>query len=181
MSASLRQSDASALIVDAQNGSTPSLPRLLHAVLQLALVFRVIELPSRLRNQPILPNLPLFEPAEPHWVSRSAPPGIRPDKCPVVNRAVTLDADIIHPQHHVWKRAHESLRHLCDGASPHVGSAIHAQRSVLCEESRHTRGVSAAPRRRIPLGKISQESWFTNHPCFSQSRGRIPPSPRFLY
>src|SRR6266850_2412355 len=102
-----------------------------------------------LRNESILSDLPLFEPAEPNPMPPAAWPIVGADKGPVVHRAVAFDKDVVHQQLHIWKRGHESLRHLGDGAAPGSQSAINAERAVRGEKRGHARGLPAAPRRRI--------------------------------
>src|SRR4029077_9582895 len=83
-------------------------------------ILRSIKMPLRLRNQSILSELPYLVAAEPNPVPGASRPGVGAHKCPAVNGAISPDADVVHRQLHIRKRAHESLRHFCDGAAPNV-------------------------------------------------------------
>src|SRR5712664_4702895 len=121
----------------------------------------------RLGNQSILSDLPHLEAAESNSMPPAAWPSIGADESPVVHRAVGFDTNVVHPQLHIRKRGHESLRHLGDGAAPGSQSAIDAERAVRCEKRGHALGLPAAPRRRIPPRKISQPSSLNLHRLLS--------------
>src|SRR6267142_6024310 len=123
----------------------------------------------RLRNQSILSELPHLVPAEAYLAPGASRPGIGAEERPVVNSAVALDRHAVHKQLHIWKRGHESLRHLGDSAAPGGQSSIHAKRAVQREKRCHMGRVLAAPCARVTFRKISQLRSLNLHPHLSGS------------
>ena len=61
----------------------------------LPLILRRIKIALRLRNQPILTNLPHFKPADTNPLPLSTWPGVRSDEPPVKDRAFTFHHEIV--------------------------------------------------------------------------------------
>ena len=119
--------------------------------LQLSRILRLIEVPLRLRDQPVIPHAPFLMPAYPNRPARSTRTGVRARQRPVIDRALTLNIHSVHPHHQIRKRRHESLRSRSDRISTNSRrTIIDRQRPVRRKERRHPRGILTTPRRRIP-------------------------------
>ena len=71
-----------------------------------------------LGDESIFAECPHFEAAEANAVAGAARARVGADECPMVYGAIVPQADAVHKQLHIWKSAHEALRHLGDGAAP---------------------------------------------------------------